>query len=574
LRAKWLGITLVPALQFHLSDALLVTTGSTSRRRRVLTLLAALGSLTLYGMVLFTSLITGPAIPLPNATYLAPGLLFPLFTAFYWLTSAASIWNVWRAWRRSITRTTRQRMRHILLAIMAAPLGVFPYLTLSGNRTAQVPTGMWLVLIAGNLLVAFMFAQLTANIVYLGSVSSDRVVRVRLYKFMARVPMAASIVLLAYVLTNRATTFLGLDTVTASAITVVGTLIVVEWAIHAGKQHLERWLQFNNEPDVRRIQALSERLLTTQDMQQFLESLLAAGCDALRTPSAFVAAFTPQGPELGALVGSAELFEQTWQDQVTNLLPDDPDALEADQRLRWHDYLILPLYSRQDQMLLGILGLEHRVTAEPFSADQEKILARIRQQSATVLEDRMLQAAIFAAVEGLLPGITAFQNMRSQTRFAGDQLLQPASAENNLADTEESGEGASAVAFTNTVREALTHYWGGPKLTESPLLDLEIVRTTASEEHDGNPTKALRAILRRAIELQRPPGEQSLLRSEWLLYNILELKFVQGQKVRDIARRLAVSESDLYRKQRIAIESVARTIADMEAERHSPERQG
>jgi hypothetical protein len=54
--------------------------------------------------------------------------------------------------------------------------------------------------------------------------------------------------------------------------------------------------------------------------------------------------------------------------------------------------------------------------------------------------------------------------------------------------------------------------------------------------------------------------------AEWILYNILELKFVQGKRVRDVARRLAMSESDLYRKQRVAIENVARSIASMEEE--------
>ena len=57
--------------------------------------------------------------------------------------------------------------------------------------------------------------------------------------------------------------------------------------------------------------------------------------------------------------------------------------------------------------------------------------------------------------------------------------------------------------------------------------------------------------------------------AEWILYNILELKFIQGQKVRDVARRLAMSESDLYRKQRVAIENVATTISRMEEAAHS-----
>jgi hypothetical protein len=92
---------------------------------------------------------------------------------------------------------------------------------------------------------------------------------------------------------------------------------------------------------------------------------------------------------------------------------------------------------------------------------------------------------------------------------------------------------------------------------------LEIVQN-ALVEHDGNATATLRSILARAIEMQKPEGARSLTTGEWILYNILEMKFVQGKKVRDVARRLAMSESDLYRKQRVAIENVARAIAAME----------
>jgi hypothetical protein len=48
------------------------------------------------------------------------------------------------------------------------------------------------------------------------------------------------------------------------------------------------------------------------------------------------------------------------------------------------------------------------------------------------------------------------------------------------------------------------------------------------------------------------------------LYNILEMKFMEGRKVREIALRLAMSEADLYRKQRVAIEAVASAILEME----------
>ncbi len=38
--------------------------------------------------------------------------------------------------------------------------------------------------------------------------------------------------------------------------------------------------------------------------------------------------------------------------------------------------------------------------------------------------------------------------------------------------------------------------------------------------------------------------------------------------MREIASRLAMSEADLYRKQRIAIEAVTKSILEMEAEAH------
>ena len=76
--------------------------------------------------------------------------------------------------------------------------------------------------------------------------------------------------------------------------------------------------------------------------------------------------------------------------------------------------------------------------------------------------------------------------------------------------------------------------------------------------------RALRSVLQRAIDALRPIGEQSMTAAEWTLYNILDLKFRQGLRMSEIANRLAVSESDLYRKQRVAIEEMARMLTNME----------
>jgi hypothetical protein len=128
--------------------------------------------------------------------------------------------------------------------------------------------------------------------------------------------------------------------------------------------------------------------------------------------------------------------------------------------------------------------------------------------------------------------------------------------------------GSAGADLAQWIREALNHYWGGPKLTGSPLLGLRVVREEL-DTHDGNTVNALRAVLRRAVERVRPEGERRFT-SEWLLYNILEMKFLEGKKVRDVAMRLAVSEADLYRKQKVAIEELARVIAEMERQSNEP----
>jgi hypothetical protein len=99
---------------------------------------------------------------------------------------------------------------------------------------------------------------------------------------------------------------------------------------------------------------------------------------------------------------------------------------------------------------------------------------------------------------------------------------------------------------------------------------LKVVQTTL-DAYDGNPTNALRGILKAAIEKTKPEGERHFT-AEWILYNILEMKFLEGRKVREVASRLAMSEADLYRKQKIAIETVSKVIIGMELEAREEEK--
>jgi hypothetical protein len=48
------------------------------------------------------------------------------------------------------------------------------------------------------------------------------------------------------------------------------------------------------------------------------------------------------------------------------------------------------------------------------------------------------------------------------------------------------------------------------------------------------------------------------------------MRFIEGKKVRDVARRMSLSEPDLYRKQRLAIEALADVLIEMEREQVNP----
>jgi hypothetical protein len=218
---------------------------------------------------------------------------------------------------------------------------------------------------------------------------------------------------------------------------------------------------------------------------------------------------------------------------------------------QWGDYWLLPLHSGESSDLVGLMAINKAVSLESLSQEILEALQGLSERASVALTNRLLQKEIFSVVDRIVPEVELIQRIRAAARFTGSTAF-------NL---EEQAIGSESDLF-QLVRSALGHYWGGPRLTESPLLRLRVVRNTMAVQ-DGNPVNALRDILRRAIEKTKPEGERRFT-AEWMLYNILEMKFLQGRKVRDVAARLAMSEADLYRKQKVAIDAVAQAIAEME----------
>jgi hypothetical protein len=332
--------------------------------------------------------------------------------------------------------------------------------------------------------------------------------------------------------------------------------VLERWFIYTHDQHQAQW-----------IQRLGNRLLTQADAAQLLESILAAICDQLRVPTAFVTRNLPDGAQILQVVGPLVPSPEALTAPELSALDGEEEAPEIDSKLRrvghiflWHSYWLVPLrYTSPSNNgtrspLIGILGVWARAPEPDLDTDEQILLDALAQQATQVLVDLQSQSEIFIILEGLASQMDRMQQLRGISRYGHVADLSRAETPDLVSDPK----------FADLVWDALRDYWGGPKLTKSELLRLNVVWREMEETEDKNPVRALRAVLTRAIENLKPEGQRSLTTSEWIIYNILEMRFLQGRKVRDVAYRLAMSESDLFRKQRVAIEEVARQIEEME----------
>jgi len=552
LRLQWIGIVFLPASYLHFSDALLASTGRPSRgRRRQAVRLTYLLSL-LFLLALPSGSLIGPVVldkaPVP---YLEHTGLTWIFLLFYAASMVISWVNFWRASQRTVTSASQRRMRYLIAGAAAPALGSFPFLLFGSNLAAAFPLLFWLTSVLSNLLVSVLLVLMAYAVAFFGVSWPDRVVKRRLFKWLMRGPVTASTVLALTTVVRRLGERFGQPYSGFVPIVMVGSLLLLEYAITLAAPVWERWLFHGGDREkITLLQKLEERLLTSGDLRQFLESILAAVCDRFQTTQAFIVVFNQDELEMVVEVGNNPLLSGDGTETIVRMVQNNGAAPHF---FSWGQYWLQPLFTSQgsEMELLGILGIHHQ-PGQVVDSEQADALKLLSLRATLALEDRARQQQVFSSLEALSPQVEMIQNLRAAARYEGIRVL--TTPELPL----EHG------ALARWVKDALAHYWGGPKLTSSPLLRLHVVQR-ALQERGENPVNALREILRDAIEQVRPVGERRFT-GEWILYNILEMKFMEGRKVRDIAMRLALSEADLYRKQRVAIQSVANAILEMEKE--------
>jgi len=556
LRLQWIGIIFLPPSYLHLSDALLVTAGRPSRGRRRLAVrliyLVSAGFLALLWMGLLVGALVTDGKPAPHLQRTA---WTDFFTVYYIGIMLWAGYNLVRAFSLMLTRSGQRRMLYLMAGATAPALGSYPYLLFGSDIAAGNPLLFWSAALIINLLVAVLVITMAYAVAFFGVSWPDRVVKSRLFKWLLRGPVTASLALTMMTLVRRAGELLGGEPYSGFVpLVMVVTVLLFEHAVTLFSPLWERALFMGRDQgEIQLLQNIEERLLTRSDLHQFLDTVLAAVRDHLQSPCAFVAALDGEELSLSVVAGNRALLEKGNLEDV--LRSANNNSENGRHEFVWGDFWILPLHQRKTNgdrdevpLLLGFLGFARKAD-RPMDKDQRDAVWLLADRAALALDDRQLQQRVFRSLEDLQPQIDMLQRMRAAGRYDTrvSLLTAPVAEESDLVEW---------------VKDALAHYWGGPKLTNSPLMKLRIVQTLA-EENEGNAPNALRALLRKAVDQIKPEGDRRFT-SEWILYNILEMKFIEGRKVREVAGRLAMSEADLYRKQRVAVEAVARAILDME----------
>ncbi len=549
LRFKWIGIAFVPAAYLHFSDAVLRSTFYYSLARRIATIVAYLAGVIFLWLVLTTDLVVQGVYDYPAATQLGSGPLFGLFAIYFFATTAWGFLNVGLARRRSLTPTSKRRLGRLAIAFFAPALGVFPYLVISGFPASFSPLLLLSLTFFGTIGLILMLVVMAYTVAYQGALAPDRVIKQKLIHFILRGPVVALGVVTALTVVPPIERYLHLSHESFLYATVIVGIIVFEMLVSRGKPRIDRWIFSQDRRDIEQIQQLDARLFTTTDLRQLLENILAAICDLLRVPNGFVAAVDGGEWKLEAMVGPDEPVQGLDARKLQNIFATNGNH----QFTSYEGFWLYPLRVESTDAILGVLGVTARETPPELTEHERELVEALASQAELALEDRQLQLSVFEALEQIGSEIELLQRARTKPRVVGAMAKERVEEELVLSPD-----------FHRAVKDALDHFWGGPKLTHSPLLELNLVKSSLPE-YEQNPTRALRAVLTRAIENLKPEGTRSLTAPEWVLYNILELKVIQGRKVRDIAQKLAMSESDLYRKQRVAIQEVAKVVQQMES---------
>ena len=475
------------------------------------------------------------------------------YTELFWVYFVVNIGGIFLllslALSRTRTQASRRRMIYLIIGIMGIIIGTFPLLLFgSGSLISRHPTLFWFISCVGNALVVVMVVMLGYAAATFSVPWSDRLTRLRMIEWMLRGPVTASFTLWLVTMINRSSDFLGLDIAGVNTLATVVSIILLEYLITLIMPRIERGALIGlGKEDYAIFNEFQGMMVFKPELITYLEALTGALCDRFQARDGFFAVMD----ENGTFDPIIKTGTTSW-----NGMPDLLQTLPAyfqehGDAFFWDETgVMIPVYNHDGEMdtFLGVLGLAD-LNPEFFPDGNEQVLEDALSNARTVLWQRRYLT-------------TAYQVLRTHTQTTSGGFHSGSVLNEEALLTQNSGAELNEVSVW--VKDALTHYWGGPRLAENPLLQWQIVRQTAAANNETE-INALRSVLKQAAESLRPEGERST-NSEWMLYNLIDYKFFEKMRVKDLVRKLSMSEADFYRKQKVAVEALSRELMRMEAE--------
>ena len=106
-------------------------------------------------------------------------------------------------------------------------------------------------------------------------------------------------------------------------------------------------------------------------------------------------------------------------------------------------------------------------------------------------------------------------------------------------------------AFAHWVEDCLANFYDTARLQASPLIE-----QFRLPDSDAETVWRLRAMLRDAIELLRPPETIPYTAPEWLSYRVLQRRYIDNQSEVETCQELGISRSTYFRHRREALNAV------------------
>ncbi len=291
LRMQWIGMVYLPPAYLHFSDALLATTGKPSRGKRRwairITYLVSTGFL----LIIPASWFLGSLDPgVGSSTRFLQQFLMGSFILYYFLSMVASWINFTRAFRRTTTPTTRRRIGYLITGAIAPVIGSVPYLFFGSAFASEHNLTYWFVVMITNTFTGGLIVGMAYSVAFFGVSWPDRVVKRRLFKWIMRGPVTAIVTLGLTTILRRAMTNFSMPLATWIPILMVMIILLMEYFITVFAPYWEKWLFYGNDfAEIDLMTELGDRLMTRNDLRQFLETVLAAVSDRFQTTSSFIA---------------------------------------------------------------------------------------------------------------------------------------------------------------------------------------------------------------------------------------------------------------------------------------------